>query len=139
MSWENFKTKWFCEKLDYWKIKAFKIKWQTESVTFELKLSKYLKTHLIIYIVLLESALKYTKLTKIMNIKKYENQNYIVEKILAKNQIDKINYYLIKWKNYDNNENIWKFIEHLEKTQQTLRSFLQHWDSFRNCQTMWKK
>ena len=51
---------------------------------FELKLSKYLKTHLIIYIVLLESALKYTKLTKIMNIKKYKNQNYIIEKILAK-------------------------------------------------------
>ena len=38
---------------------------------------------------LLESVSENSKLAKIMNIKKYENQNYIVEKILAKNQIDK--------------------------------------------------
>ena len=77
-------------------MKAFKIKKQTESVTFKLKLSKYSKTHLIIHAALLKSALKNIKIAKIMNVKKYENQNYIVEKILVKNQINKINYYLVK-------------------------------------------
>ena len=61
-------------------MKAFKIKQQTESVIFELELSKHFKTHLIIHAALLESALNNTKITKIMNTEKYENQNYIVEK-----------------------------------------------------------
>ena len=136
LSWENFKTKWFCEKLDYKKMRAFKIKWQTKSVTFELELSKHFKAHLIIHVALLESASENAKLTRIMNVKEYENQNYIVKKILEKNQINETDHYLVKWKNYDNNENIWKFIEYLEKIQQTLRNFLQHQDLLRNHQIM---
>src|SRR5436190_21103068 len=93
---ENFKIKQFCKKLDYQKMRVFKVKQQTELVTFELELLKHLKTHLIVYIVLSESALNNTRLVKIMNIKKYENQNYIVEKILTKNQIDEINHYFVK-------------------------------------------
>ena len=31
-----------------------------------------------------------------MNVEKYENQNYVIKKILKKNQINKIDYYLIK-------------------------------------------
>ena len=139
LSWENFKTKQFCEKLNYQKMRAFKIKWQTESVTFELELSKHFKAHFIVHIALLKSASNNTKLTKIMNIKKYENQDYIVKKILKKNQINKINHYFVKWKNYNNNKNIWKFIEHLEKIQQMLRNFLQHQNSFKNHQTTQKK
>ena len=104
-------------------------------VTFKLELFKHSKTHLIVHITLLESASDNTKLAKIMNIKKYKNQNYVVEKILEKNQIDETNYYLIKWKKYDNSENIWKSIEYLEKIQQMLKSFLQHWNLLRNCQT----
>ena len=122
--WENFKTKWLYKKLDYWRMRAFKIKWQIESVTFELELSEHFKTHFIVHATLLKSALNKMKLTKIINIKKYENQNYIVDKILKKNQINKTDYYLIKWKSYDNNENIWKSIKHLEKIQQMLRNFL---------------
>ena len=64
LSHENFKIKQFCKKLDYQKIKAFKIKQQTELITFELKLSKHFKTHLIIHIALLESALNNTKITR---------------------------------------------------------------------------
>ena len=120
-------------------MRAFRVKWQTELMTFELELSKYFKTHFIIYVTLIESASENAKLTKIMNVERYKNQNYIVKKILKKNQIDETNHYFVKWKNYDNSENIWKSIEHLEKTQQTLRNFLQHQDSFRNHQTMQKK
>ena len=65
-------------------------------MTFELKLLKYFKTHFIIHIILLESASENAKLAKIMNVKKYENQDYAVERILAKNQINRINHYLIK-------------------------------------------
>ena len=44
----------------------------------------------------MKSALNNAKITRIMNVEKYENQNYIVEKILAKNQINETDYYLIK-------------------------------------------
>ena len=77
-------------------MKAFKVKKQIRSITFELELLKYFRAHLIVHVTLLESASENAKLAKIMNVKKYENQNYVIEKILAKNQIDKINYYLVK-------------------------------------------
>ena len=120
-------------------MRAFKIKQQIRSVTFELELSKHSKAHLIVHTALLKSASDQAKLVKIMNIEEYKNQNYVVEKILKKNQINETDHYLVKWKSYDNNENIWKFIEHFEKTQQTLRSFLQHQDLLKNHQTMQKK
>ena len=65
-------------------------------MTFKLKLFKHSKTHFIIYVILLESASDNAKLARIMNIEKYKNQNYIIEKILKKNQINEINYYLVK-------------------------------------------
>ena len=64
----------------------------------------------------MKSASENTRLTKIMNIEEYKNQDYIVEKILKKDQINKINHYFVKWKKYDNSKNIWKSIEHFEKT-----------------------
>ena len=81
---ENFKIKQLCEKLDYQKMRAFKIKWQTESVTFKLELSEHSKTHFIVHAALLKSASDKAKLAKIMNIEEYENQNYIIKKILKK-------------------------------------------------------
>ena len=96
LSWENFKTKQLCEKFNYQKMRAFKIKQQTESVTFELELSKHFKAHLIVHAALMKSASNNTRLVRIMNIKKYENQNYVVEKILKKNQINKTDYYFVK-------------------------------------------
>ena len=77
-------------------MRAFKIKQQTESVTFKLELSRYFKTHFIVHAALLESASDNIKITKIMNVEEYKNQNYIVEKILTKNQINEMNHYLVK-------------------------------------------
>src|SRR5436190_20915328 len=96
LSCENFKIKQFSKKLDYQKMRVFKMKQQTKLVTFELELSKYFKTHFIIHVILLESALENTKLAKIMNIEEYKNQNYVVEKILAKKQIDETDHYFVK-------------------------------------------
>src|SRR5438034_10701831 len=93
---ENFKTKQFYEKLNYQKIRAFKIKQQIKSVTFELELSKHSKAYLIVHTALLKSVLDKAKLMKIMNIKKYENQNYVVKKILEKDQINKTDHYFVK-------------------------------------------
>ena len=45
---------------------------------------------------LLESASENAKLAKIMNIEEYENQNYVIERILMKDQIDKIDHYFVK-------------------------------------------
>ena len=77
-------------------MRVFKVKQQMKSMIFELKLSKHFKTYFIIHAALLESASDNAKITKIMNVEKYENQNYIVEKILAKNQINKKNHYFVK-------------------------------------------
>ena len=65
-------------------------------MTFKLELFKHFKAHFIIYIILLELASENAKLIKIINIKKYKNQNYIIKKILKKNQINKKNHYFVK-------------------------------------------
>ncbi len=65
-------------------------------MTFELELSKYSKTHFIIHIILLESASENTKLVRIINVEEYENQNYTVERILERDQINEIDHYLVK-------------------------------------------
>ena len=77
-------------------MRAFKIKWQTESVTFELELSEHFKAHLIVHAALLKSASDNAKLMKIMNVEEYENQNYVVERILEKEQINSMNHYFVK-------------------------------------------
>ena len=65
-------------------------------MTFKLELSEHSKTHLIVHTVLLKSASDKAKLTKIMNVEEYENQNYVVKKILEKNQINRTDHYLVK-------------------------------------------
>ena len=77
-------------------MRAFKIKQQIESMIFKLKLSEHFKAHLIVHITLLESASDKARLAKIMNIKKYKNQDYVVEKILEKDQINRTDHYLVK-------------------------------------------
>ena len=77
-------------------MRAFKIKQQIKSVTFELELSEHSRTYFIIHAALMKSALNNAKIAKIMNVKEYENQNYIVEKILVKNQIEEKDHYLVK-------------------------------------------
>ena len=65
-------------------------------MTFELELSEHSKAHLIVHTALLKSVSDKAKLTNIINIKEYENQNYVVKKILEKNQINRTDHYLVK-------------------------------------------
>ncbi len=53
-------------------------------MTFELELFKHSKTHLIVHVILLESVSESIKLMKIMNVEEYENQDYIIERILER-------------------------------------------------------
>ena len=76
-------------------MRAFKIKQQIRLVTFELELSEHFKAHFIVHIALLKSASDKVKLAKIINVKEYENQNYIVKKILEKDQINRTDHYLV--------------------------------------------
>jgi len=67
-----------------------------KSVTFELELFKHSKTHLIVHTALLKSASDKVRFMKIMNVEEYENQNYVVKKILKKDQINETDHYLVK-------------------------------------------
>ena len=77
-------------------MRAFKIKQQTELMTFELELLKHSKAHFIVHAALLESASENTKLARIMNVEEYENQDYVVKRILEKDQINETDHYLVK-------------------------------------------
>ena len=54
-------------------MKAFKVKKQIRSITFELELLKYFRAHLIVHVTLLESASENAKLARIINVDEYEN------------------------------------------------------------------
>ena len=65
-------------------------------MTFKLKLFKEMKIHSIFHAALIESASDNVSIAKIMNVKKYKNQDYDVEKILAQEEIDEETHYLMK-------------------------------------------
>ena len=58
---KNIKIKYLSNKLDYIKLRLFKIKKKLGSIIFKLELLKEIKIYSIFYILLLEPALKNTK------------------------------------------------------------------------------
>ena len=58
----NIKTKRLSDKLDYKKLRLFKIKKKLELVTYRLILPKDIRIYLVFYIVLLEKAPKDAKI-----------------------------------------------------------------------------
>ena len=52
--------------------------------------------YLVFHTLLLELVSKITSLANIMNVEGYENQDYIIKKILIKNKIDEKDHYFIK-------------------------------------------
>ena len=70
------------KKLNFKKLKSYKIfKWM-ELINFKFKLFKELRIYSVFHTLLLESVLNKILKVKFMNIKKYKNQNYIIEMIL---------------------------------------------------------
>lgn len=76
------------------------------SINFKLQLFKYSKVYPIFHALLLKPAPDSASLIKIIDYKKYKNQDYNIEKILVKKSINKKNYYLIKQKEYELKKNI---------------------------------
>jgi hypothetical protein len=66
------KTKWLSNKLDYKKLRLFKIKWKIGLINYKLSLPYIIKIYLVFYILLLKKVLLNTRENKTNNIKPLE-------------------------------------------------------------------
>jgi len=124
---KNLKSKRPCEKLDFKKLGAFRVLEQTGPVNFKLQLPKGTNVYPVFHISMLEPAPETAPMANIMDAEGYEDQDYTVERILAKDKIDGRDHWLVKWKNYPSEENTWEPIEHLQNAQEALKDFQQQW------------
>ena len=121
----NIKTKKSSNKLNYIKLKSFRILKTKRSVNFKLDLSIFMRIYSIFYISFLKSADSNTLIQTESSEIDSENQNveYEVENILNQQKIQDQFHYLIKWKDYEHIENIWKSEKNLTNCQKLLRQF----------------
>ena len=103
---KNIITKRFSKKLDYKYIELYKVTKKILKNNYQLNLPLKIKIYLIFYIFLFENA----KNVKLQNTKR-NNVKVKKEKYKAKKIFDIRNYerkieYLVKWKKYENIENI---------------------------------
>ena len=82
-----------------------------------------MKIYSIFHASLLESAPQTTKAQKVEI--EPETQEYEVEKILDKDQIDSQDHWLVKWKGFLYTKNTWEPIENLQDAQGALKDFAQ--------------
>jgi hypothetical protein len=81
------------------------------------------KIYLVFHILLLEPALKNTKITENVEINNDTEQEYKVKKILNHKQVSGKLYYLVKWKGYNTSENTWEPIENLIGCHQLIQQY----------------
>ena len=120
---KNFKSKRPCDKLDFKKLGAFRVLEQTGPVNFKLQLPKGTNVYPVFHVSMLEPAPETAPIANIMDAEGYEDQDYEVEQILAKDTIDGKDHWLVKWKNYPSEENTWEPAEHLTDAKSALTSF----------------
>jgi len=105
----NIKTKQLSDKLDYKKLRPFKIKKVLGPVNYRLSLPKTMNIHPIFHISLLKPAPSGAPETPITEINPVNpNAEYEVKTILDCQYIRKKVKYLIKWKDYPHSENTWE-------------------------------
>lgn len=108
----NIKIIRLSSKLDFKKLGPYLIERRIGKVNYKLTLPDNMKIHLVFHVLLLEPAPKGVPIVDDIELETYENE-YIVEKIVdARNDNGKVKY-LVKWKDWDDSENIWEPIEHL--------------------------
>ena len=109
--WKNIETTRSSNKLNYVKIRFFRIIRSIKRVSFELKLLKDMQQkYSVFHILLLEPA------SDIISILEQVSDNYLikqedwyeVESILKHKNVNRQKHYLVKWKNYSNLKNIWE-------------------------------
>ena len=126
--WKNIETTRSSNKLNHVKIRLFKIIRNIKEVSFELELSKEMQwKHSVFHILLLEPAsdtvpvLEWVLDDYLMKQKDW----YKVKSILKHKNINRQKYYLVKWKNYLNSENIWKSEHNLNECLKIIKRYLQ--------------
>ena len=117
----NITTKRPSDKLDWKKLGPFKIETKLSDNSFKLQLPAKMQIHPIFHVSLLEPAPKEAKLATDVEVE--PSQQYEVEDILGHKEEDGANFYLIKWKGYDESENSWEPETHLQGAQRKLREF----------------
>ena len=124
--WKNIEIIRSSNKLNYVKIRSFKIIRNIKEVSFELKLLKDIQwKHSVFHISLLELA------SDIVSVLEQISDNYLmkqedwykVERILEYKNINKQRYYLVKWKSYSDSENIWKLEENLNECSEIIKKY----------------
>ena len=126
--WKNIETTRSSSKLNHVKIRLFKIVRNIKEVSFKLKLLKDMQwKHSVFHISLLEPVLDNVLiLKKVSDIYLIKQKDwYEVEKILEHKNINRQRYYLVKWKNYSNSENIWELEWNLNKCLKIIKRYLQ--------------
>jgi hypothetical protein len=111
--YQHIKTKRFNDKLDFKKLKLYKILERIKPINYQLELSIKSKLYPIFHILLLE-LVKGTHTPNAIEIQpEHETDEYEVEKILDERQVRNQKQYLVKWLGYPSNENTWELIRNL--------------------------
>lgn len=122
---KNIKTTRPSDKLDYKKLGPFKIEERISENNYRLSLPSAMKMkHPIFHVSLLEPAGDTIVVNPRMDIEVYE-EDYEVEKILDKKRINGETKYLVKWKNYGEEDNSWEPTRHLKGAQRLLQQYHQ--------------
>ena len=119
-------------KLHYQRIDLFKIFEKIESLAYRLKLSLIMKIHFVVLMTQLESVSKDDFYNRVRDInlfsveEKDENVDfdfvfkykfYEIEKLLKRRDIERNIMYLIKWKDCDNEHNVWYLVYAFQKVK----------------------
>ena len=125
---KNIETTRSSNKLDYVKIRPFKIIRDIKEVSFELELSKDMQQkHPVFHVSLLVPASGDVPVLKQVpnNYLMKQEGWYKVEKILEHKNISRQKHYLVKWKDYFNSENIWKLKTNLDECSEVIEKYHQ--------------
>jgi hypothetical protein len=121
---KNIKTKRPSDKLDHTKIGPFRISQKLSDINYRIQLPANMRIHPIFHISLLEPAPHNIKTQQHIETETTESE-YEIERILDTKRVRNQQYYLVKWKGYDDSENTWEPTSHLRNSQESIRKFHQ--------------
>src|SRR5947199_5432727 len=103
----NIRTKRSSNKLDFKKIRPFKILEKRSKVNYKLELPKGMRIHPVFHISLVEPAPKNARIQTDIEVEPAEGE-YDVKEIMDRRGKGRQEKYLITWKSYYDSENTWK-------------------------------
>ena len=132
-------SNFFNHKLNQQRVEFFKILKKIETLTYRLKLSSIMRIYLVIFIAQLKSKSSkndfYDKVNnknsssiEIENVESdfeltQQISSYEIKRFLFKKMSRDKSKYLIKWKNYDNEHNVWYFFDVLNKIKNVIEKY----------------